>query len=284
MRRFFRSLYDFAKQVAKDFSEDNGSLVAAAISFYVFLSLIPVLLLAVATVGYLLGSPERARQIVFSYMSQYSPSGGPSAQSVVESVVRGRASATGFSIIALLWSGTWVMANLETAINVAWNVREKRGFFLKRLIALSMLMMAGVLFGASFGITTAFAAIKGLDIQLFGAAPADWSWVWKFLEYLIPFLVTIAAFTLVYKILPNTLVRLRAALVGGVFAGILWEVAKIGLSYYVTNFTGYSIYGSLGGIIVLLVWIYYSSVVTILGAEVASLWSCRHGGDLANDG
>ena len=165
-------------------------------------------------------------------------------------------------------SGTAPTTTLEKAINLAWGVGRERNYFVKRLVGVLMFLAVGGL----LGISTCIYAIRDLDVSLFGIQPTDWPWVWSVMGYVLPPAVTIGTFTMIYKILPNTHVKLRVALIGGVFAGVLWEAAKAGFTYYVSNLANYSkVYGSLGGIILLVVWINYSAVVTILGAEVASV-------------
>lgn len=272
----------FGRDVICGFVQDNGVLMAAAVSFYVFLSLVPLLLLGVAVIGFVLGSPERAEAVVFSFVSQYSPeisatqSGGV-IRAVTDSVVQGRGTATGIGLPILIWAGAMALVQLQAAVNIAWDIRERRRFFAQWLVAIVMLLVAGALLAASLAATSTLEATRQMRIPLFGLILGDWPWIWTLAGYVIPLLISIAAFTLVYKIMPNTRVALGSALAGGVFAGVLWEAAKIGFSLYVTRFAAFNrIYGSLAGVIVLLVWINYSSIVTILGAEVASVWAKRH--------
>jgi len=279
--------YAFAREVAADYSRDNGGLISAAISFYVFLSLIPVLLLAVSIGAYLLGSPQRAEHVLFSYISQYSPVAageGIGIRETIAEIVRGRGTATGVGAVVLLWTSSAALGNLERAINVAWNTTARRGFFGRNLVGLIVLVLSAALLLTSLGITAFIKAARALDINVLGARPATWPWLWGFLSWIVPLAATIAAFTLIYKVLPNARVRLRVALLGGVFAGLLFEIAKFGFGYYVAHFASYShIYGSLGGAMLLLVWINYSSTTAILGAEVASLWDTRKGAQQADD-
>jgi len=272
----------FVGEVVREYIKDNGNLVAAAVAFYLFMSLVPLLLLAIAGLGYLLGSPERARDIVFSYVREYSPSlsagGGLKLRAIVEEIVRGREAATGLGIVFILWSGTSLMVILERAINVAWDVERQRMFLVNRLLGICMLVITGLLFGVSFAATAALDALRSADICILGLAPASWPWMWSLLGYLVPLTVTILAFTLMYEFLPYTHVPFRSALFGGLFAGILWEAAKIGFSFYLSGYAAYSkVYGSLTGVVLLMVWINYSAVVAILGAEAGSVWAKRHG-------
>lgn len=264
----------FVRAVVEGFSRDNGGLVAAAVSFYVFLSLVPVLLLAIAVAGYVFGSPERASQLVVDWVNKYglTQQAGEQITSILTEVIAGRGAATGAGLLILLWTVTTAVGNLEKAINVAWNVEQARGFAVRRLLALFVCVLVAVLLALSLVATTALNLVKNLDVSVWGVTPTTWPWIWDVLGFAVPVLVTVLSFTLIYKILPNTAVPMRIAFAGGLFAGILWEAAKIGFSYYVNNFVDYSrVYGPLGGVILLLIWINYSALVTVLGAEAASI-------------
>lgn len=270
----------FAGTVLESFGRDNGGLVAAAVSFYVFLSLIPVLLIAVAVTGYVFGSPEQSQEMVVGWVERYglTQAAGKQITSIVREVIAGRGAATGISLVILLWTVTTAVSSLERAINVAWNVEQARGFAMRRLVALAVCGLVAGLLALSFATTAGLKLVKNLDAVILGTSPANWSWVWDLAGFAVPVLITISAFTMIYKIMPNAAVPTRVALIGGVFAGLLWEVAKYAFSYYVNNFVDYSrVYGSLGGVILLLVWINYSALVTVLGAEVASVADRRRG-------
>lgn len=269
-----RNAYGYIKQVLHEYSADNGSLVAAAVSFYVFLSLIPMLLLAVAVMAFFIGSPDRAAAVLQSKLQGYASFGaqGESAiKQIIHTVVSGRSAATGIGVIALLWSGTSLITTLEEAVNVMCDVRERRSFLMRRLVAILMFVVIAVLLGTAIGVTAATTAIRESNIPIFGAK-GHMPVFWVITGYLVSLSLTIAAFTAAYKILPYAPIPLRSALLGGVIAGVLWEIAKILFSYYVTHFANYNkIYGSLGGIILILIWINYTSAITLLAAEIIAL-------------
>jgi len=268
---------DFAKNLVKEFKEDNSALVAAAVSFFIFLSLVPLLLLAVASLGFIFRSEQQAFELLRDTVSTYSPvmaeEGGPGLRMILEDVIRGSSAATGIGTIFLLWSGSQAFVNLEKAINIAWGTAH-RGFIKSRIISIVLLIFVGILLLLSFLTTTAANAIQAYDIELFGQDLSEaFGFVWKFLSLLLPLVITIGTFTLIYKILPNTRVPITPAFVGGLVAGLLWEIAKQVFSWYVTNFANFSaVYGSLASLILLLLWIYYSSIVTLFGAQLSVLY------------
>jgi len=279
--RWLKPAADFTKQLSNEFSTDNSSLVAAAISYYVFLSMIPILLLAIAVFGFVLGSEQAAIDRLIRYLSQNMPvladGGAGSVEPLVRDIVEGSSAAAGFGIIALLWAGSQAFVNLEKAVHIAWD-SQPRGFFKQRLIAIGLLIAVGLLLLISFGITTAANAIQSYEIILVGQNLSKaFGTVWRFISILLPLIVNIATFTLIYKLLPNTRVPLLAAAVGGLVAGLLWELAKQGFSWYITNFANYSaVYGSLATIILLLLWIYYTAIVLILCAQISAIYYRRY--------
>ncbi|MDO8586044.1 MAG: YihY/virulence factor BrkB family protein [Armatimonadota bacterium] len=270
VKRCALGAWDFVRKLYAEFNKDLGPMVSASMSFYALLSLVPLLLVAVAVVAQVLHSTETAAYSkVFEYVGRFSPSlaGDP-----LKSVVRGRGIAGGLGLLALLWSGTQFFVSLETAVNIAWNVRERRSFVKQRLVALGMALGAGALLLVNLGVTTLTEVVRGFHRIRILNVILQAQWTWTAAGFLITLALTTAMFTMVYKFLPNRHVKWRDALVGAGVAAVLWELAKDAFSWYVPRFAGYNrVYGSLGGVIILMVWIYYSSMVTVIGAEVSAL-------------
>jgi membrane protein len=277
------SAADFLKQLAREYSADNSSLMAAAVSYYAFVSLIPLLLAAAIAISYALGSPQQAFDTVMDWLSKAGPAIADEIGPVIQPVVYGFVEQRGIGIliasVTLLWSGSSLFVNLGTVMNIAWDTKP-RGFLMNYLVAFAMLFGVGALLLMSFAITTLASALASHQIIIAGV---DLSRLfrsgWQALGFLLPVIITISAFTLMYKVMPNTKVRFKSALFGGLAAGLLWEFAKICFSYYVTNIAKPSvIYGSLGGLILFLIWIYYSSTVVIISAQIAAIDQRRHSG------
>lgn len=266
----FRERLMFLSEIWRKFGRDNGFLLASAVSFYAFLSLFPLLLLAAGVLGFIFGSPEHAEALLTRLLGGFVV--GPSASAIIRDVVHGRDAATGIGLMILLWSSTTALVVLEQAMNLAWSAPEVRGYVERRVIALATLLVIGVLLAVSVGVTTLIHAAGASESTFL----AHLSYFWRFVAYCVPPLVSVALFTTMYKLLPNARVTWRTALVGGLFAGTLWEVAKHAFTFYIVHWATYNrIYGSLASVILLMVWINYSAVITILGAEFASLWSER---------
>jgi len=261
--------WGFVRTLYIEFNKDYGPMVSASMSFYALLSLVPLLIVAVAVMAHILHSADAAYSRVFQYVGQFSPS---LAGELLKSVVRGRGVAGGLGLLALMWSGTQFFVSLQMAVNIAWNVQERRSFLKQRLVAMAMALGAGALLLVNLGITTLLEIVRGFHRIHALNVILEAQWTWTVAVLLITLLLATVMFTMVYKFLPNRKVKWRDALVGALVAALLWEIAKDVFSWYVPRFAGYNrIYGSLGGVVILMVWIYYSSMVTVIGAEVSAL-------------
>ena len=276
----FTNFIHLFKELIRRYYANNGSLIAAAVGYYLFLSFIPMLLLALAASSYILGSASSAQQLIHRYVQDFFPAISANTKSgigtVIIEIVEGRKAATWIGIIGLLWTGSTAITALELGINSAWEIKETRGFIRSRLLAFESFLIMALLLGAATIVTTVIKAIEKSNLSIFGITAGDLPLIWYIMGYTVPIIVAIIAFTLVFKIMPCTKVPLKSAIAGGIFSGILFEILKQLFTIYVTNFAGYSrVYGSLGGIILFLVWMYYFAVITILGAQLGAVIARR---------
>ena len=259
----------FLSTVVREFLHDNGPIMAAAMSFFATLSLFPLLLFGVSAMGYVVGSQKAFHQVM-DFFQSYAP--GPVADIVrttLGNIVATRGKVLAVGVFALLWTASSVFVNMEIALCITWNVK-KRSFFKSRMVATGMLLLVGAALLVSLAFTALTLRIEGLHWRVFGHQTPDLPVFWHLMGYLVPVLLGVAMFTALYYNLPNTRVHFRAALLGGVVGGLLWQVALLGFRWYLKHFAHYDVvYGSLGGVIILVLWIYYSMIVLLLGAELA---------------
>jgi membrane protein len=263
-----RSAAHFLVIVVQEFLHDHGPLMAAAISFFATLSLFPILLLGVSAMGYLLG-PAEAFNSVLAFFDQYAPSVvTETVRDNLINIVATRVQVLAIGAVALLWTASNVFVNMETALRIIWDAKP-RPIWKSRLLALGMLLVIGAGLLLSLGFAALTLRIEGLHWSLYGYSVTDLPIVWHVLGYLAPVLIGVAMFTAIYAILPNKRVDPRAALLGGCVTGALWQAALQGFRFYLARYADYDIvYGSLGGLIILVLWIYYTMIVLLLGAEV----------------
>jgi len=173
-----------------------------------------------------------------------------------------RLSGVGFGFLVVV--AVMMMVNIDHAINAIWRVRRKRGPLAMFLMYWAILTLGPLLIGISMAVTPLL-----VSIPFFTETTASQE-MRSYLLALMPLLASMVAFTLLYALVPNRRVPFLHALAGGVLAALLFELAKHGFAFYLTNFPTYeAIYGALAVIPIFLVWIYLSWVIALLGAEFA---------------
>lgn len=268
--------YSFVAEVIQEFIQDRGSLFAAAISFFGLISFIPLMLLAVGVFGYIIGSYDTALQKVLSFAGNLIPVGADTLAENLRALSEQSDLLSGLGLLGLLWIGIQVMVILQQVMNIALGSEKHVSFLRTRAMALGMVIVAGVLFALSIGITSLLTAVRHYQAELFGVGTQDLKIVWDIFAIIASAAVSILAFTFIYRFLPNKRIGTTGPVMGGITAGLLFEIAKHVFRWYVTNYADFSrVYGSLGSVLILVVWIYYVSIITVLGAEVASVYARR---------
>jgi membrane protein len=271
------------KELARRFGKDQSPVYAAALSFFSILSIVPLLVVALAALAFLFHSPAQAMAHLQKLIAQILPGdyAGSAAQRIindaniqrsVEELIRTRGIAGLIGLLSLVWAAMQIFVNAVPAMNAAFEVQETRSWLRLRLVAFGLLLGAGALFLLSLLPSSGPDFISHLHIPWLHL-PQPVPWPIDALFWLAALAINSMMFALIYRFLPNAPTSWRQAFVGGLVAGLLWELAKRGFSAYLANFNSYNkVYGALGGLIVLLLWIYYTSMITLLGAEAASLY------------
>lgn len=268
--------WGYLKELIGRFGQDHLSAWAAAASFFILICLLPLLMLAVAGAAQLLGSSQRALAQVMEAVSRVSPSSTDLVRRMLERLVEERGVLGAAGALSLLWTGSQVFLTLESALNAVWELKG-RPFWQSRLTALGVTVLLGSLFLLSIGLSFALSLLRGLDLLGIGRQ----QWLWQGIGLILPIFITFLTFLLLYRILPNAHIPWRVAALGAGFAAVTWELAKLGFSAYLGHLASrsfQSLYGSLAGVVILIVWIYYSCWVTLIGAEIAALTQKRLGG------
>jgi membrane protein len=247
----------------QELGADDASHMAAGIAYYGIFSLFPLLLGLIALLGMFLPS-ETVQEELFEFFRQNLPGSVDVLERNIDAVIQLRGALGVLSLIGLFWGGSAVFGAVSRAVNRAWDVHQDRPFLKRKLRDLTMAMGVGILFLLSLGGTSLFAILSSLDVPVLGGAV-------NFGSRFLAFLFSLAIFLVIYKFIPNTKTYWRYVWSGAVLAAILFEVAKGLFVFYLSHFADYqSVYGSVGSVIVLLLWIYVSAFILILGAEFSS--------------
>lgn len=263
----------FIRQVIQRFVLHEVSGLAAQISFYLLLSLFPFFIFTFSLLAYLPISSEEVLRLISQYIPQEAlPIIDHNLRSVLD-VQRG--GLLSFGIIATIWSASNGSHAVMHALNRAYDVTEARSFIHARLVAfLLTFSMVGALVIAL--LLPVFGQWIGYAIfSLLGLTEAFLT-VWNILRWLISFFVINLIFSYIYFVAPNTSLDLDDVWPGALFASLGWQLVSFCFSYYVSNFGNFTAtYGSLGGIIILMLWFYLSGIILILGGEINALLKLR---------
>lgn len=263
-------------KAAKDFNDDNCMHLAAGVAYYAIFSIFPLILGFVALSSFLLQSAE-ARDTVIAGITGLLPGTAEVVRRNIDLVLRERGAIGLFATISLLWSAKAVFGAITTSLNLAWNVKETRPFLQLTALQLGLVLAVGFFLLVSFAVTAALQLLVLLEIPVLGKAPLGRD-VWTLLSELIPLVLTIIAFYIVYRFVPNREITPEDAWPGAIVAGVLFEIAKNVFLYYSGEFANYQlVYGSIATVILLLFWAWISSVILLFGADICSAYSTlRH--------
>jgi membrane protein len=259
------------KQTGKEILADNVSSLAAQTAYYFFFSLFP-LFLFVAPLLSLAVDRGTLMQLIMDGVSGAVP---PEAAGAIDLVLRNIVFAPNapglMSIGALLaaWSGSNIFGALMTALNTAYDVEETRPWWRRQAIRLLMLVLGGVIVLAATVVMLGGEDIANAFGSRLGLGPATIR-VWAVLQFPIAFAFLVLLAFLVYWLLPNVKQRKAHAFAAAIVAAVLWLLATLLFRLYVQRFPPNAAYGVIGGIIILLTWMYYTMFVVLAAGELAS--------------
>jgi membrane protein len=260
------------------FIDDEALSRGAAIAFYATTSLAPVLLIVIAVAGLVFG--QEAAQNAIS--GQFSALMGKQAADLLESVVANASAessgvlATIVGMVTLIATASGVFGEMQAALNTIWKTRS-RGTILSRLVrariaSLGLVGALGFLLIVSLAVSAGLTAFANhLDTLPVGAL------VLSVLNFAISLLLFAVLFGAIYKVLPDRTLQWKDVVVGALMTSVLFNIGKTVIGWYLGSSAVASSYGAAGGLIVLLLWVYYSTQIFLFGAEFTKIYANAHG-------
>jgi membrane protein len=251
-----------------EISENNIFLIAGGVTYAVLLALFPALAALVSIYGLLLDAGQVERQV--ATLSNVLPQQttqmiGDELHKLVAASHGSLSISAGVALLLALWSASRGMSGLITAFDIAYQEKETRGFFKLNFVAVGLtvlMLIGGTVIIALVGVLPAAIQIVGLDRSA--------QWLLLVLEWPLLIVVIMAGLAMLYRYAPDRRQpRWRWVSPGAIVATILWLAGSVGFTVYVTHFNSYDkTYGSLGGVVVMLTWLYLSAFVALLGAVI----------------
>ena len=269
MKRFFQ----ITKEAASDFFADDAMSLAAALALYTVIALAPLVAVMLTVAGMVFGD-QASVAFVQQAQALIGESGGEAIRGIVDNAKKPSTGAfqaiLGFLI--LLTSASAVFAQLQASLNRIWNVVQKPGLGIMQMIKTRLFSMAivaslGFLLMVSLGVSTALAALG----DYFHTIAPQLEFLLHFVNFLVAVAVTTILFGAIFKYLPDVIVRWRDVWIGALVTAVLFNLGQIGLGLYLGNSDTAAAYGAAGSFMVLILWLYYSTVILFFGAEWAQV-------------
>ncbi len=260
----FSDIRGFAGLVLRRFFIQRGMEAAASLTFSTLLGLVPLLAIGLALFSAFPAFQEKQAEIEQFVIQNLLPEAGSALEGYFRNFLANTGKLTSMGTIGLAVSALALLGSIEGAFNRIWRVERPRPLVLRLLSAWALLTVGPLLFGLSLTISTwAFAAASDLGGEAVRSLPR--------LTRLLPPIFEIAGAALLFLVVPNRKVRLSHALLGGVVTMVLFEALKTGFAIYLKYFPVFNtLYGALSLVPILLVWVYASWIIVLLGAQTAA--------------
>lgn len=254
--------------------EDDLPGLSAQLAYFFLLSLFPLLIVLFTLLPYV----PIPHQNILGMIRDFAPAEAMALieKNVKEIMSQRNGGLLSFGIIGTIWSASNGINAIVRAFNKAYNVKESRSFIVAR--GMAVLLTFGMIFVFLLALIL---PVFGKEIGLFLFSQLGYTEefikIWNALSWLGSAIILFLMFTGLYWIAPNVKIKCRSAFPGAIFATVGWIISSMGLSFYVGNFSNYSLtYGGIGAIIVLMIWLYLSAFIIILGGEVNAFYSDKY--------
>ncbi len=260
-----RSGIAFLVYVLSRFRRDSCQERSAALTFTALLALVPLLAISFAIFAAFPAFQNIKGELQSFVFQNFVPEIGSVVYDHIEQFTSKTGQLTAVGVVFLAVTSVLLLSSINNTFNAIWRVRESRPLVGRLLVYWAVLTLSPMLFGASLSLSSyLFAAAQATGVEQFTGPLSR-------LAGFIPLLLQVAGFSILYMVMPAYPVRRRDALIGGLAAGLMFELLKKGFGLYVTNFPTYeTLYGALSAFPILLIWMYVAWVVVLLGAQMTA--------------
>ncbi len=265
----------FLLSLLRSFRRHGCASLAASLAFFSLLSLFPLVFLLLYGLSFIVSQDVIGEQVLLSFLKGFLPSLGEHVAAELHRV-SAMETVRWAVFLAFAWFGTLVFYELDYALNVVFESTWRRHPLISTAIAVASLAASGLVLILSYVATQTINFLTGYAPKLWGLdllalAAHDW-----FLTYTLPFALAFLTVTILYRLVPRRSPQWRESMIGALTFSLLWVAAKLLFVTYGTYATLYTnLYGSLLEVVLLLLWVYYSSVLLLIGAEVVHLLQQR---------
>ncbi len=275
-----KNIWILVKAAVSSWVADYAQSMGAALAYYSLFSIAPLLLIVISVAGLIFGVEAARGEIVGQLQALTGRHGAEAVQGLLARVSEPAESVTAMLIggIMLLIGSTSVFAELQDALDRIWRAPKRRrsgiwSLLRARLLSFGMIMGIGFLLIVSLVVSAALAALG----RMWGSVFADWAVIAHMIDFLVSFVFTTIMFAMIYKIMPRVKVAWADVWIGAAVTAILFTIGKFLIGFYIGKSGFTSGFGAAGSLVVMLLWVYYSAQIFLLGAEFTWAYALTFG-------
>jgi membrane protein len=269
------------KDSALAWNTDSAASMGAAIAFYTIFSIAPLLIITMAIAGFFFGADAAQGQIYAQARSLLGTDGASALEGLVQSASKPAEgfTATIVGLVFMIFGATGVFAELQGAMDRIWQtpVSEKQSgvwyLLRRRILTFGMLLAVAFLLLVSLTVSALISTIQ----TLWSPENPGVEVIWQVINFAVSFIIITGLFALLFKLLPRIKVAWGDVLIGAVFTALLFNVGKFLIGLYIGKSTVVSGFGAAGTVVAMVLWVYYSAQIFLLGAEFTWLYAQRYG-------
>lgn len=275
-----KQAWSLVKEALSSWSDDYAPSMGAALAYYTMFSIAPMLVIAIAVAGFAFGADVARTEMLSQLQGLMGEQGAQAVAGMLDSVSQPRESlaATVLGFIVLLVGATTVFAELQNALDRIWRApqRDEGGLWAllrARLLSFGMILGIGFLLMVSLAFSAALSALGKWWAPLFGA----WEVLLQVVNFVVSFGLTTTVFALIYKLIPRVDIEWRDVWIGAAVTALLFTIGKFLIGLYIGRSAVASTFGAAASMAVMLIWVYYSAQIFLMGAEFTWVYSHRLG-------
>ena len=284
MIKFFKKFFHVIRDAASAFVADNAVKLSAALSYYTIFAIGPLLVIVLSLSGIFLGRDAVQGKLYGQIRGLIGSDAAIQVQEIIQNIQKTNNSTLGAIIggIVLVIGATGIFAEIQDSINYIWSLKAKpkRGLIkllFNRLLSFSLIISVGFLLIVSL---VANALMDLLNEHLKTFLPETMVYVFYVLNIILLLAVISLLFAIIFKVLPDGKIKWKDAFIGAFFTSLLFLLGKTAIGYYLGNSKLGATYGTAASIIVILTWIYYTSIILYYGAEFTKIYALEYGGGI----
>ncbi|HZU36387.1 MAG TPA: YihY/virulence factor BrkB family protein [Gemmataceae bacterium] len=277
----WRNGWNLLKETYHGWSQHNVAREGAALAYYTIFSLAPLLIIAIGISGLIIGEKAARGELQQQLTQVVGAQTAATVQSMVANTKRSGSSvaATVVGFVVLIFGALGVFSQLQESLNLIWGVQPKsdrgiRGMIMDRVWSFLLVLGIGILILVSVAISTALSGLNHL-VPL-NSLPGGAIW-WQVVNNVVSFIILMLLFAMIYKLLPDVEMNWKDVWIGALATAVLFTIGKYLIGLYLGSAGAASSFGAAGSLVLILLWVYYSTQICLFGAEFTKVWAKHYG-------